>query len=228
MAKFEKKRQAQNLRRKGFSIKEIAILLSVSKSSVSLWVREISLTTKQRNRLKARMIKAGHKGRMIGAEKNRKNKEEKIAHYKDEGKKIMNSLSKRDLLMVGLGLYWGEGSKSGQLSFTNSDPKMIVFMSNWFKKVMGISKPEFMPRIFINKIHKEREKKIFQFWSKLLNIPEAQFQNITYLDVRNKKQYDNYDDYYGVLALRIRKSTDLKYKILGLIEGLKDCSIVTH
>lgn len=74
MAKFKEKLKAREFRRKGVSIIEIAKKLGVSKGSVSLWCQDIRLTDEQKNKLQAGSIKGGYKGRMIGAEMNRRKK----------------------------------------------------------------------------------------------------------------------------------------------------------
>ena len=53
MKKIEKE-EAISLREKGFSINDIARAVNVSKGTVSLWVRDIELTTKQRDKLTKR------------------------------------------------------------------------------------------------------------------------------------------------------------------------------
>lgn len=222
MAKFKKRLQAITLRKKGYSIKSISEKLDVSKGSVSIWCRDIILTEKQKNILRDNMIKAGHKGRMIGAEINRKKREDNIAFFREFGKNEIGQISRRDLLIAGIALYWGEGSKSDKtsLAFVNSDPSMIKFMYRWFNEVMGVKKEEFMPRIFINEIHRPRIKVVLNFWSSFLDLPISQFGNPVFLKMKQKKIYDNYNVYYGVLALKVRKSSNLKYKILGLIKAL--------
>ena len=79
MAKFVIKIQAQKLRKSGKSIKTIAEMTGVSKGTISIWCRDIELTQTQKDRLRARQIKAGNKGRMIGVEMNRRKKFENIA-----------------------------------------------------------------------------------------------------------------------------------------------------
>ncbi len=67
----------------------------------------------------------------------------------------------RDLLVAGISLYWGEGVKSPKsaLVFVNSDPDTILFMYKWFHEIFDIKKDDFMPRVFINEMHKSRIKK---------------------------------------------------------------------
>lgn len=78
-----------------------------------------------------------------------------------------------------------------------------------------------MPRIFINEIHRQRIKKVLNFWSNLLQLPIEQFGNPVLLKMKQRKIYDNHESYYGVLSLKIRKSTKLKYHIRGLIGAMK-------
>jgi len=209
------------MRRNGASLRNISDRLNVSKSTASLWCRNIKLTQSQRQLLTLNQIKAGERGRMIGAQMNRRKKEAKIAFYDKQGQEAIKNISDRDFFMLGLALYWGEGSKTDKLSFVNSEPGMIKFMFSWFKKNMKVSNNDFMPRIFINSIHKPRINDVINFWASFLELPKGQFGNPIFLDIKQKKVYKNYNEYYGVLALRIRKSTDIKYRILGLLKAIK-------
>ncbi len=98
-------------------------------------------------------------------------------------------------------------------------------MFRWFQEAMGVKREDFMPRIFINAIHKPRIVKILRFWSDLLRLPAQQFGNPVFIKRNPKKAYENYDSYYGLLAIHTRKSTELKYRIMGLIDGLKDAKV---
>ena len=222
MSKFDIKMRALELRRKGVSIKSIAEKLGVSKGTSSVWCRDVVLTKEQEKNLKEGMIRAGHKGRMLGAEMNKKKKTDAIAFYRKSGKNDIESLSKRELFLTGVALYWAEGVKAQQtrLAFVNSDAKLILFMYRWFGVCLHVKPEEFAPRIFINEIHKKREKILVEHWSSLLQLPKEQFGNVVFLKMKQKKVYENYDSYFGVLSLGVSKSTHLKYKILGLIEAL--------
>jgi len=222
MAKFEKRLEAFKLRKRGWSLRSIAKELDVAKATVSEWCKNLKLTPKQKEHLLRNAIRAGSKGRLIGAEMNKRKKQECIDFYKKSGKKEIGRLSKRDLLIAGSALYWGEGSKKSKLAFVNSDPDTIKFMFRWFQKSMLVKKEDFMPRIFINDIHRSRIKKVLKFWSSFLNLPVSQFGNPVFLKRNPKKVYENYDNYYGVLALGVRKSVKLKYRILGLIDAIKN------
>ena len=223
MAKFEKRLQAQKLRReKGLSIKKIASILEVSKSTVSKWCLDIELTTQQ----KAQLLENNKRGGLLGALANRRKKEARITYHDTLGKRHIKKLSKRDFLIAGVALYWAEGSKADRtkLSFINSDPGMIQFMYQWFQEVIGVQKIDFMPRISINEMHRPRIKKVIKYWSKLLALPRSQFGNPVFIKTKQKKVYENYDLYYGLLSLKMRRSTEIKYRILGLIKGLASAS----
>ncbi len=221
MAKFKKRLAARVLRKKGWSIRSIAKHLNVSKASASIWCRDLELTITQRGKLIRNAIRAGHAGRIKGALANRQKKEARIVFHKEAGKKEITLLSFKDILLVGVALYWAEGSRKSRFAFTNSEPEMIAFVASWLEHVLGIKREEFMPRIFINAIHKPRIGKVLYFWSHLLRVPVRQFGNPVFLKRPPRKVYENHDSYYGVLALGVRRSSELKYRVLGLIDGLK-------
>src|SRR3989344_4900845 len=101
MAKSKERLEAIKLRRGGESINIIAKKVNVSKSTVSLWCRDLNLTTAQRELLRKNAIAAGHRGRMIGAELNKKKKEELIDSYEKTGVLQLGKLSERDKLIAG-------------------------------------------------------------------------------------------------------------------------------
>lgn len=121
--------------------------------------------------------------------------------------------------MVGLGLYWGEGAKAERcnLSISNSDPRVIRVAMRWFSVCLDVDEERFKPRLFISDAHRSREDVLLDFWSHELGIPREQFANTVYIR-RGKKIYENHETYYGVLALNVLKGTELRYRILALIE----------
>ncbi|MDP2704912.1 MAG: hypothetical protein U1D31_02080 [Patescibacteria group bacterium] len=223
MAKSKEKLFAHTLRREGKSILYISQQLNIAKSTVSVWCKDITLTSFQKSQLHKNSIIAGHKGRMIGAMQNHLKKLQTIETYRIEAEKNVGRLSAREQLLLGTALYWAEGGrKSSGFSFVNSDPNMIAFISKWLQGSFQIQKEDFIPRIYINELHKPRAEKILKFWSALLQLPRNQFRRISFIKTKQKKMYENYDNYYGMLALKIRRSTNLKYKVMGLIGAIKN------
>ncbi len=222
MASYQARIKAREMRKKGMSLGAISKSLAVSKSSVSLWCRDIILTCEQVNFLTEKVTRAGLTGRMKGAEMNRKKKRDNIDQIRRLAEKEIGKISQRDLLMIGTALYWGEGCKNGsRLIFVNSDPEMIKIMYRFFREILHVPKELFQPTVQINEIHKPRIKKVLKFWSFLLDLPLDQFGNTYYIKTVSKKVYDNYDSYYGILRLKIGKGSNLQYKILGSIDIIK-------
>jgi|SRR3989344_6812246 len=224
MARFKEKIKAIELRKKGSSIGEIARKIDVSKSVVSLWCRNIALTKKQIDNLHHKMMSGSYKGRMIYLEKVRRERKEESLKLFNEGLNEIGKMSKRDIFISGVALYWAEGTKAlsnEQTAFSNSSPKMIIFILEWFKEICGVSKDRFVIQIRINKIHKNRVKEVEQYWSQLTKLPMIQFTKTILINTVAKKVYTS-NDYYGTVRITVRKGTQLRRKIIGWIEGLSN------
>jgi len=219
MAKSEERNKAIDFRKNGASIKEIARKLWVSKSTVSLWCRNIKLTSNQIEKLYERQRQGAYIGSRIQYERRLK----KIEENRNQGIKEIGILSKRELLLVGLSLYWGEGSKSEnsrKIKINNSDPKLVKLMVRWFKDIWKIDNERFVFRVGINEIHKKRIKEVEKYWSRIIGFSLKYFYRTTLIKVKNKKHYKNFPTHYGTLTIEIKKPAELYYRILGLIEGL--------
>lgn len=179
---------------------------------------------KQKEVLYLKLVQGGHKGRMIGAELNKKQKAKVVKKYEDLAKNLIKQLNKKEKFLIIASLYWAEGSKkAGSFNFTNSDPIMIKIVSNILINDFDVNKNDLMPRLSINVIHKDRIEKVLKFWSDLLGLPVESFGK-PYLSVsKQKKVYHNHDDYFGVLALKVKNGTKYRYQVLGLIKSLIGC-----
>lgn len=169
------------------------------------------------------MIEAGHQGRMIGAEMNRMKKLAVLEASKKSAAAQIPKLTSDELFYLGLGIYWGEGVKaaSSALAVVNSDVRILKIMVEWFKLHFAVTPDDFHPTIFISSTHRRREAKLLTYWSRELKIPKRQFAKTIFLE-RRKKVYENHDSYYGVLALRVRRGTDTRYKILALLDRVSE------
>lgn len=210
------------MRREGKSIRYIALVLGVSRGTVSLWCNRIVLSEDQivilNEKQKMGLIKASLKGAL----KNKNKKLSSIAEAKTWACTQLGFVDKRDLLVAGTALYWAEGSKSESTSsfrFSNTDPRMIILMCEWLFEFFNVTVSDLSFRIMINEIHVDRMDKVAEFWSELLKIPSSLFA-VTFIHTKQKKVYENHDSHYGVLSLRVKKGTFIKYKVLALIEAL--------
>lgn len=227
MSKFEYKKEVYRLRSRGMSLNEISSRLPLSKSTISLWCRDFELTEPQKRRLQEKMIAAGHKGRILGSLANKRKKQVAKEQAAKWAASHLQQLSSDTIVAVGAALYWAEGSKSDkhQLSFVNSDPSMIFFMYKWFQRVFDVGAQDFIVRVFINEIHKSRIDTVLNFWSNLLELPKVDFRKTVFIKTKQRKVYLNHNNYYGLLSLRIKRSSVIKYKTLSLVEGLRNAGV---
>lgn len=222
MAKQREKEVALSLRRQGKSVGEIATRLKVSKSTVSLWCRNISLSPAQIRTLAKKSRHHAVEALLLSAEKQRLQREINTRELTNLGVKDVGKISKRDLFMVGLGLYWGEGYKQGsqELGFTNSNPLIIKFYTKWLGEIYNIPKTSLILRVSINDSHKHRIDEVQRYWSMLLGIPLSQFTKPSLIKTIPKKIYSNTHQHFGTLRVKARRGTNMRRRILGSISSL--------
>jgi transcriptional regulator with XRE-family HTH domain len=95
--KVEEQIRARELRAEAWTLQEIADELGVSKSSASLWCRDVEFIPKPRNR-----GHSYHKPHPLHVKKL-----QEIESCRGEAEEVVGSLSERDLLIYGLALYLG-------------------------------------------------------------------------------------------------------------------------
>jgi len=193
MANVTEKNKALKLRLKGRSISEISEKLSVPKSTVGVWCRNVRLGKEQ------------------------------IKKLRQEGLSDIKDVSKRDLFVLGIAMYLSEGATSEcseEVSFTNSDFRTILFMKKWFNEICGISNERFIVQIRINEFHKNKIGNAESYWSKIIGIPKNQFTKTILIKSKSKKIYSKDNIYFGTVRLKVRQGTQLRRKINGWVEGL--------
>lgn len=223
MAKSLLRLEARELRSKGMSIKNIAANLKVARSSVGHWVHDITLSEKQLLILRQSELTGKEKGRLKSAIIKKEKRKNLLEDYNSLGSREIQDLNRRELLLVGLALYWGEGGKSDRnrrVEFCNSDPIMIKLFITWLIVCFEEKRENLTAIVGINQIHAFREQEVKCYWSDILHIPLEQFRKSSFKKAESKKIYDNMDRHFGTLTIRVVKSTNLYYKIMGLISGL--------
>jgi len=222
MYNVELKHKAKTLRLKGTSINEIAYNLRVNKSTVSYWCRDIILKTQAINRIITKGKIKSVQALLRYSEIKRLERFSRTTKEKLTGSEMVGTMSDRDILMIGLGLYWGEGYKesNGELGFTNSNPGMIKFYIKWLE-FLGVKMEDLIFRLTINDLFRLNQKEIKNFWVKLLNVNEAQFSKTTIIKTQIKKGFKkDISTYNGILRVKVRKGLSLKNNILGAIDHI--------
>ena len=212
------KERAISLRKKGFSFREISEVLYISKSTASLWLKDVELSVKAKDRIKKLGIEGREKGNITRREATEK--ENKLIRRKSEGileelKNIENNISFSKLICAIL--YWCEGGKldGGRMSFINSDPSMVSYFLKMFRKSFNISESKFRISIHLHSYH--NPKKQIEFWSKVTNISSRQFIKPFLKKNSGKIKRDNYQ---GCISIRyydykVRKELIDLYKTLS-------------
>ena len=97
-----------------------------------------------------------------------------IERLKEEGRARIAGLSERELLVAGVALYAGEGSKrDGDVRFANSDPRMIAFFCAWLRRFFDVDERRLRVRIYLHQGLDLDEAE--RFWSALTGVPRTQF-----------------------------------------------------
>lgn len=224
--KIENKFKAQELRKKGLSYREILQTIPVSKSTISLWCRDIKLTNKQKLRLLNNKQFGQKKGSIIAAENKRNARIERTKNIRILAKKDVGKIMNRDKFIAGIALYAAEGTKGdGKAAFANSDPQLIKFMMIWFKTFSKISLEKFRGSIWLHE--GLNEKKAKDYWSNLTGIPKNQFHKtyVAKIKINSKKVRKNIHQ-YGVFSIRFSDSSTHR-KIMGWISAVFDDKITS-
>lgn len=214
--------RAIDFRKRGFSYSLISSRMGVAKSTLNYWLKNVPYKPNEAvlKRIRESSIKSAKVLRARRAENIRLAR--KIA-FKELGR-----LTKRDLWMVGIGLYIGEGAKnkSQMIRVMNSDPKVINLAITWLKSVSGLDMKNF--HIAIHIYPDLDVEKTLNFWSKVTGIPRNQFGK-TQVDKRiNKLAKNKGKSLFGTAHITVRSKGEKEYgvflfrKIMGWIESIEN------
>ena len=207
-------------RKKGMSLSDLSEKYKLAKSTVSLWCRSVAISTHARNMIKKKWLKNTAAARVKGTLKNKQKRADSIEREFRTAQSMIGALTHRDVLIIGMALYWAEGSKKevgSGFSFINSDPEMIKIMHTWLKDVVHITSDQVVLNVCINDVHRDRQDEILKFWSNLLDCPIGCFGNTIFIKVSHRRVYANHERYFGMLRIRVKSSSWLRRRILGMI-----------
>lgn len=217
MTKVKERQKALKLRlKKKMSYSQIKEIVGVSKSTLSYWLRDYPLSKERINELRGRSERRIEKFRQTMRAKREKRLKE---FYGEEARKWW-PLSRRELFIAGLFLYWGEGGKSvyHTISLNNTDPKVVKFTLYWLTKALKVPKEKI--RVYLHLYSDMDVEKEMEFWSKELKIPLSQFVK-PYIKKSKKADIDHKGFGHGTCGLLIT-NTRLKERILMGIEAIAD------
>ncbi len=163
--------RVRTLRKRGFSYGYIAKKCYTSKSNISLWCRDIILSSEQYSKLSANKVII----LKLGSKRLHEKRETEIKKVKELAIKEISDKKIDDFAfqIAGSMLYWAEGCKTNGLYIANSDERIILFMLRWFKKFLDIDVDRIKAYLHIH--NRDDDLMIKKYWSKITNIPLNNF-----------------------------------------------------
>ena len=111
-------------------------------------------------------------------------------------------VTKSEILLfgLGLGLYWGEGTKANKYSVRlgNTDPKLILTFIKFLETFFGVSKKDM--RFGIQVFSTMNVEDILSFWTKELKVTKDHFMKVIVTPKRGEGSYGRKIE-YGVLTV---------------------------
>lgn len=228
MGEKGRKEKAIALRREGKTYSEILKVVSVAKSTLTIWFKEVNLAKSQVQRITEKRI-AGQKK---GAEARRTQRITSSAEIFEKAEREIGVLSPREFWLMGVMLYWAEGSKEkefrvgGRLQFSNTDPYMIIMFVSWLFITFDLTINDIVFEIYIHITYKDRIEGVKQYWSDITKFPLENFNTVYYKRHNPKTNRKNIGNMYnGVLRVSVKKSTKMLRQITGWTRGAYKNSI---
>ena len=215
-AKDDLRDAARHLRDQGLAYNEIAARLGVSKSSISLWVRD--MPRPERLSYEACRERQAAGVALYWAVERQRREDAKVAVSRAAAQEL-GQLTSREILIAGAIAYWCEGAKnkpyrrSDRVDFINSDPMMIKFFLR-FLETAGISTDRLIFRVCIHETADIAAAE--RFWRETIGVEGAQFNRALIKHHKPRTSRKNVGaGYYGCLRVVVRRSTGLYRQIEG-------------
>lgn len=190
----------RNLRKKGYSIPEISHEYQIPKSTVLRRVKGVEILPQYYQRWLER-----RNASKIISERNWK-----FAIRKAEQK--ISSLAEKDLLLIGVSLYWAEGSKR-DFSFSNTDSEMVKVFIYILRRIFQVRDEDLKISL---RIYEDLNKNIcLRYWSKILGINLDKKASVNILKGSKKGKLK-----YGMCRIRVKRGGLLLKEIFSLIKRL--------
>ncbi|MFG3550383.1 hypothetical protein [Streptomyces sp. NPDC047725] len=222
-AKDDLRERARELRLQGWTYDRIQTELGCSKSSISLWVRDLPKPERRgRTREEASAIARR------GWEAKLKVREEERRRTRQQALEEVGRLTDRELFLAGVALYWAEGSKSKpysrreRVTFVNSDPHVISLFLAWLR-LLRIDPARLRFSVHIHETADAARAEAF--WADHVGIAPAELLKTTLKRHNPRTNRKNTDqEYRGCLRINVRNGADLYRRIEGWRYGIVDAA----
>ncbi|SMQ16839.1 Putative ATPase subunit of terminase (gpP-like) [Streptomyces sp. Ag82_O1-12] len=217
-AKDDLRERARELRLQGWTYDQIEVELGCSRSSVSLWVRDLPKPEPRYTPEEQRALMQAGLARL------RATQDEERRRTRENARQEAGTLTDRELFLTGVALYWAEGSKSKSYDrreraiFVNSDPGVIRVYLAWLD-LLGVSRERLRFRVLI---HESADvDAAHRHWAGIAGVEASTFAKPT-LKKHNPKtvRKNTGDDYHGCLVVTVARSAELYNRIEGWWSGI--------
>ncbi|MET7453840.1 hypothetical protein ABZT03_18555 [Streptomyces sp. NPDC005574] len=217
-AKDDLRDKARELRLQGWTYDRIQAELGCSKSSISLWVRDLPKPERRDPTEQAKLAA-------------RKRWEHELAFRDEERQRTkaaatseIGTLTARDLFMVGVALYWAEGSKDKPYNrrenvlFVNSDPGVIQVYLAWLD-LLEVDRERLRYRVMIHLTADIDGAE--RYWADLVGVDPSQLQRTTIKKHNPKTVRKNVgENYRGCFVISVLQGAELYRRIEGWWSGI--------
>ncbi|MFE9137132.1 hypothetical protein [Streptomyces sp. NPDC007355] len=217
-AKDDLRARARELRLQGMTYDRIQVELGCSKSSISLWVRDLPKPERRDPTEQAKLAarkRWDHELHMRDVARRR---------TKSDATLEVGALSDRELFLVGVGLYWAEGTKDKPYSrrehviFVNSDTDVIRVYLAWLD-LLGVARERLRFRVMI---HESADVTAAErYWADVAGIDTALLGKTTLKKHNPKTVRKNIGETYrGCFVVSVLQCAELYRRIEGWWRGI--------
>lgn len=201
------------MRKQGKTYNEIAVSLSIAKSTLSKWFKGVDFSEE----IKKTLIREAQSKSTVRLQSlNRARGALLSAHYAQAQSEAHQELIKNihnPLFIAGIVAYWGEGDKSTSslVRLANTDPQMISLFRDFLLQFCAITEQKLRGALYIYEDLNEEE--CLEYWSKETGL--TQFHKTMILPSRHKTKKLP----YGTCTILV-SNTYLKKKLLTWIDQM--------
>jgi hypothetical protein len=208
------------LRKQNKSYSQIKNELNVPKSTLSSWLKNLPLSKERINELRGNNEARIEKFRQTMFKK----REDRLNLILKSQKRNILPITNKELLITGLALYWGEGSKANwsKVALANTDPLVLNFFIYWLKSIYKIKLKKI--KIALQLYSDMNINNEIRFWSKTLNISTKQFIK-PYIKTTKLSRINHKGGFGHGTCIIMIYSVELKEKIMMQLKLLAEITI---
>ena len=162
-----------------------------------------------------------------GGEAKHRQRLERMQKIREQSLKDITHITKRELWLIGVALYWAEGSKEKEcrlgsgVKFGNTDPRMIKIFIKWLVEICSISKDQIGIEIMIHENSVNRVDTVKKYWADATGFPIEKINRIYFKKTHIKTNRKNIGNlYYRGVRVTVKASSSLLRQITGWTEAI--------